>query len=103
MSGRHRDEQIGVQAAQVSFQLMDDRVEMPVPQKLLIGIERRESLLDEQLLLTQGYFYPGPIRNLWAEHKSGRRDHTASLWTVLMFQSWLQEHAHGVPACSLTG
>lgn len=62
-----------------------------------------ERLLDEQLLLTQGYFYPGPIRNLWAEHKSGRRDHTASLWTVLMFQSWLQEHVHGVPACSLTG
>ncbi|SDT95765.1 asparagine synthase (glutamine-hydrolysing) [Pseudomonas pohangensis] len=49
-----------------------------------------ESLLDEQRLLTEGYFYPAPIRNRWAEHLSGRRDHTASLWAVLMFQAWLE-------------
>lgn len=49
-----------------------------------------ESLLDEQRLQREGYFYPSPIRAKWAEHLSGRSDHTASLWTVLMFQTWLE-------------
>ena len=50
-----------------------------------------ESLLDEQRLQSEGYFYPAPIRQKWAEHVSGQRDHTASLWAVLMFQAWLAE------------
>jgi asparagine synthase (glutamine-hydrolysing) len=49
-----------------------------------------ESLLAESRLQAEGYFYPAPIRSKWAEHLSGRRDHTASLWTVLMFQAWLE-------------
>ena len=48
-----------------------------------------ESLLDESRLQAEGYFYPAPIRQKWAEHQSGQRDHTASLWAVLMFQAWL--------------
>jgi asparagine synthase (glutamine-hydrolysing) len=48
-----------------------------------------ESLLDEKRLEEEGYFFPAPIRQKWAEHQAGRRDHTASLWAVLMFQSWL--------------
>lgn len=48
-----------------------------------------ESLLDEKRLLTEGYFYPAPIRQRWAEHLDGRKDNTATLWVVLMFQSWL--------------
>jgi asparagine synthase (glutamine-hydrolysing) len=50
-----------------------------------------ESLLAESRLESEGYFYPSLIRQKWAEHLSGRRDHTASLWTVLMFQAWLEE------------
>ncbi len=49
-----------------------------------------ESLLNEQRLQTESYFYPAPIRAKWAEHLSGQRDHTASLWAVLMFQAWLE-------------
>lgn len=49
-----------------------------------------EALLNENRLRGEGYFYPGPIRKRWAEHVSGRRDHTASLWAVLMFQVWLE-------------
>ena len=50
-----------------------------------------ENLLDQNLLSAEGYFYPTPIRKKWADHLSGRRDHTASLWAVLMFQAWLQQ------------
>lgn len=52
--------------------------------------EWAEALLDENRLRSEAYFYPEPIRLRWAEHVSGRRDHTASLWAVLMFQSWLE-------------
>ncbi len=47
-----------------------------------------ESLLDEQRLVKEGFFSPGPIRQRWAQHLCGARDHTASLWAVLMFQAW---------------
>jgi asparagine synthase (glutamine-hydrolysing) len=49
-----------------------------------------EALLDSKRLQSEGYFYVAPIRTLWAEHLSGQRDHTNSLWTVLMFQAWLE-------------
>jgi asparagine synthase (glutamine-hydrolysing) len=50
-----------------------------------------EGLLAEKRLQTEGYFFPAPIRTKWAEHVSGKRDHTANLWAVLMFQAWLEE------------
>lgn len=50
-----------------------------------------EALLDERRLIAEGYFNPEPIRRKWREHLTGRFDHTASLWCVLMFQDWLQE------------
>lgn len=49
-----------------------------------------EDLLREQRLQSEGYFHAGPIRQKWQEHLSGRRDHTPSLWAVLMFQAWLE-------------
>ena len=52
-----------------------------------------EALLDEKRLIHEGYFYPLPIRQKWTEHLNGMRDHTASLWTVLMFQAWLEENS----------
>ena len=50
-----------------------------------------EGLLVESRLQAEGYFHPAPIRIKWAEHLSGRRDHTPSLWAVLMFQAWLEQ------------
>lgn len=51
-----------------------------------------EDLLAESRLQAEGYLHPGPVRRAWAEHLSGRRDHTAKLWSVLMFQAWLVTH-----------
>jgi asparagine synthase (glutamine-hydrolysing) len=49
-----------------------------------------ESLLGETRLCQEGYFHPEPIRKAWAEHLAGRRDHTLKIWTILMFQAWLE-------------
>ena len=49
-----------------------------------------EDLLGEQRLQSEGYFHSAPIRAMWAEHLSGKRNWQHHLWTVLMFQAWLE-------------
>lgn len=51
-----------------------------------------ETLLSEDRLKREGFFYPGIIRAKWAEHLSGKRNWQSQLWTVLMFQAWLEEN-----------
>lgn len=53
--------------------------------------EWAESLLDEMRLAQEGYFRPGPIRKMWSEHLKGRGNWQSHLWTILMFQAWLDE------------
>jgi asparagine synthase (glutamine-hydrolysing) len=50
-----------------------------------------EDLLDPGAMQRQGYLRPEPIQCLWRQHLSGRFDHTTRLWTVLMWQAWLEE------------
>ena len=50
-----------------------------------------ESLLDPRRLATEGYFDPGTVHARWDDHLSGRRDSTAAIWSILMFQAWLDE------------
>lgn len=52
--------------------------------------EWAEELLDESRLQREGSFDPRPVRIKWAEHLSERRDWQYLLWSVLMFQAWLE-------------
>lgn len=47
-----------------------------------------DELLNESSLHEQGYLNPIPIRKMWKEHLSGKRNWSYHLWDVLMFQSW---------------
>jgi asparagine synthase (glutamine-hydrolysing) len=49
------------------------------------------SLHSESRLQTEGHFHPSPISAKWAEHLNDWRDHRPALWTVLMFQTWLEQ------------
>jgi asparagine synthase (glutamine-hydrolysing) len=48
-----------------------------------------EALLNKSKLEDEGFFHPELIWHAWSEHLNGQRDHTAKIWSVLMFQSWL--------------
>ena len=50
-----------------------------------------DQLLHPDRLKHEGYLRPEPISHLWQQHLSGRYDHTTKLWTVLMWQAWLEQ------------
>ena len=52
-----------------------------------------ETLLAEGRIRQEGYLDPAPIRQMWREHLSGRRNWQYHLWDVLMFQAWREEMA----------
>jgi asparagine synthase (glutamine-hydrolysing) len=43
------------------------------------------------VLAETGWFNPAYLRRLVDDHQSGRRDYSATLWTVLMFESFLRK------------
>ena len=49
-----------------------------------------EDLLSSERLRSQGLIHPAPIRSRWQELLSGKAGREYSLWSVLMFQSWLE-------------
>jgi asparagine synthase (glutamine-hydrolysing) len=50
-----------------------------------------EYLLDDSRLRGEGYFKSEPIQQKWREHLSGQREWEVQLWSILMFQAWLEE------------
>ncbi len=49
-----------------------------------------EAQLAHHRLSGEGFFDPWPVRKKWGEHLSGTHDWSTPLWSVLMFQSWLE-------------
>lgn len=49
-----------------------------------------EALLDEDRLTHEGYLDPKPIRAAWLRHQRGEASFGYRLWSVLMFQAWLE-------------
>ena len=50
-----------------------------------------ETLINEQRLKEEGYFNVAKVRSVWKQHLSGQYDRSQQLWTVLMFQAWLEK------------
>jgi asparagine synthase (glutamine-hydrolysing) len=53
--------------------------------------EWAEELLNEDRLKLEGYLNPAPIRQVWNDHISGKSNYGYRLWSVLMFQAWLEQ------------
>ena len=51
-----------------------------------------ESLIDEARLREEGFFRPEPIREMWTEHLSGKKNWQYQIWDILMFQSWYERN-----------
>ncbi len=50
-----------------------------------------EQLLDARKLRDQGFLAPDPIRRAWQRHLARDADLAHELWSVLMFQAWLEQ------------
>ncbi len=50
-----------------------------------------ENLINEERLHKEGYFNVIYVRDLWRAHLSGQRNHQSLLWSILMFQVWLEK------------
>jgi asparagine synthase (glutamine-hydrolysing) len=49
-----------------------------------------EALLEPGRLQREGFFDPEPVHHKWVEHLSGKRNWQYYLWSILMFQAWLE-------------
>ena len=51
-----------------------------------------EELLSEERLKEEGFFDVNLVQSRWKEHLSKKRNWEHSLWSVLMFQAWLDSN-----------
>lgn len=52
--------------------------------------EWADSLLEQSRINNEGYLNSNYVNKIWNEHLSGKRDWTFKIWSILMFQSWLE-------------
>lgn len=50
-----------------------------------------ENLLAEDRLRLEGYLNPVPVRAAWKAHLAGQASYGYRLWSMLMFQAWLEQ------------
>ena len=48
-----------------------------------------ETLINSDKIKQQGFLDHKTVQRLWLQHQSGWRNHNDILWSILMFQSWL--------------
>jgi asparagine synthase (glutamine-hydrolysing) len=53
-----------------------------------------ESLISTDRLSKEGYLEPMIVRQVWMEHLEGKRNWSFRLWSILMFQSWLEKNSN---------
>jgi asparagine synthase (glutamine-hydrolysing) len=51
-----------------------------------------EELINEKKLIKQNIFNVEHISRMWKEHKTGKNDWTSKLWSIVIFQIWLEEN-----------
>ena len=52
-----------------------------------------EKLLNTDRIAREGYFDPVATRKMWNEHLNVSRNWMSILWSILMFQSWLDNES----------
>jgi asparagine synthase (glutamine-hydrolysing) len=52
--------------------------------------EWAEALLAPERLKQEGFFDVAMVHEAWQAHINGSKNYSARLWSVLMFQAWLQ-------------
>jgi asparagine synthase (glutamine-hydrolysing) len=57
-----------------------------------------EELLNGRRIKQEGYFDADAVQGRWQDHVSGKRDSTTAIWSVLMFQAWLDGSTQNSPA-----
>lgn len=55
--------------------------------------EWAENLLDAKTIQKQGLLKADYVHKKWQEHLSGKRNWSHQLWTVLMFQAWVEKNS----------
>lgn len=51
-----------------------------------------ENLIDSERLSNEGFLKPEIVQKIWNEHVAGKRNWSFRLWSILMFQSWLEQN-----------
>lgn len=51
-----------------------------------------EELLNPARLREEGYLDPEQVQGAWRAHQGGHIDYSNRLWTVLMFEAWLEQY-----------
>jgi asparagine synthase (glutamine-hydrolysing) len=55
-----------------------------------------EELIEPARMTEEGWFDAKIIQRRWQDHVGGRRESSAALWAILMFQAWLREQKQPV-------